>query len=257
MRYASIEEGRAATGLRLVLTVGAPGPWGEAAKAICKVKGLAFLPVAQEAGGENPALRAWTGQAGAPVAVFGDEAPRTDSLEILFLAERLAPTPRLIPEDPAERAAMFGLSREIIGRGGIGWERRNMLIAPMAAGPDAPPHIRRIAERYDCTPDVVAAAPGRIIAILGYLARVLREQQARGRRWFVGDSLSAADIYWACFSNMLLPLREEDCPMPPYLRAAYGHAGGGVPEAIDPVLIAHRDAVFAQYIGLPLDFLPE
>ncbi len=257
MLYASIEEGRLAPGLRLVLTVGAPGPWGEAAKAICKVKGLSFLPVAQEAGGENPALRDWTGQAGAPVAVFGDEAPRTDSLEILFLAERLAPTPRLIPEDPAERAAMFGLSREIIGRGGIGWERRNMLIAPMTASPDVPPHIRRIAERYDCTPDVVAAAPGRIIAILRFLAKTLEDQHAKGRRYLIGEALSAADIYWACFSNMLLPLREEDCPMPPYLREAYGHSGGGVPDAITSALIAHRDAIFAEHIGLPLDFLPE
>lgn len=257
MRYASIEEGRAATGLRLVLTVGAPGPWGEAAKAIFKVKGLAFLPVAQEAGGENRVLQEWTGQASAPVAVSGEEEPRTDSLEILFLAERLAPTPRLIPEDPADRAAMFGLSREIIGRNGIGWERRNMLVAPMASRPDAPPHMRRIAERYSCTPETLAAAPGRIISILRFLAATLHAQRARGRRYFVGDSLSAADIYWACFSNMLVPLAEADCPMPAYLREAYGHPGGGIPEAIDPLLLAHRDAVFAEHIGLPLDFLPD
>ncbi len=51
MRYLSIEEGRKAPGLRLVLTQGVPGPWGEAAKAIFKVKGLAYRAVAQAGGG--------------------------------------------------------------------------------------------------------------------------------------------------------------------------------------------------------------
>ena len=39
----------------------------------------------------------------------------------LNLAERLAPTPRLIPEDVEQRARMFGITREIIGRRGLGW----------------------------------------------------------------------------------------------------------------------------------------
>ena len=59
MKYASMKEGRQAGGLRLVLSQGVPGPWGEAAKAIFKVKGLDYLAVAQEGGGENAELREW------------------------------------------------------------------------------------------------------------------------------------------------------------------------------------------------------
>jgi hypothetical protein len=56
MDYVPIEEARRRPGLKLVLSSGAPGPWGEAAKAILRHHGLAFVPVAQEAMGENAAL---------------------------------------------------------------------------------------------------------------------------------------------------------------------------------------------------------
>ena len=80
MRYASIAEGRTAPGLRLVLTADVPGPWGEAAKYILAFKGLSYLAVAQQGGGENAELQEWTGQAGAPVqlvhAAVLERAPR-------------------------------------------------------------------------------------------------------------------------------------------------------------------------------------
>jgi hypothetical protein len=161
MKYASMKEGRQAGGLRLVLSQGVPGPWGEAAKAIFKVKALDYLAVAQEGGGENAALRDWTGQSSAPVAVWQDEPPRTDSLDILFLAERLAPAPRLIPEDVEQRARMFGITREIIGRRGLGWMRRIMIFAPIMGSGQAPESIRRMAERYAYRDDAGASRAGR------------------------------------------------------------------------------------------------
>ncbi len=45
MKYLSVEEAIDMPGLRLVLTAGVPGPWGESAKAILAYKGLAFTPV--------------------------------------------------------------------------------------------------------------------------------------------------------------------------------------------------------------------
>ena len=53
MKYLSVEEAIDMPGLRLVLTAGVPGPWGESAKAILAHKGLAFTPVLQQGGGEN------------------------------------------------------------------------------------------------------------------------------------------------------------------------------------------------------------
>ena len=75
MDYLSVEEGRQRGGLRLVLTVGVPGPWGEAAKGILHVKGIAYAPVCQMPAGENSELEAWTGRNNAPVAVYEDERP--------------------------------------------------------------------------------------------------------------------------------------------------------------------------------------
>lgn len=256
MRYLSVEEGRQAGGLRLVLTQGVPGPWGEAAKAIMRVKGLDYLALAQEAGGDNAALRAWTGQVSAPVAAWNDEPPCTDSTDILFLAERLAPSPRLIPEDVAERARMFGITREIIGRQGLGWMRRVMLMAPLVGARDVAPGLRAMAQRYGCHLDSADAAEREVVRILEFLAGVLATQGERGSRYLVGNALSAADLYWATFSVMLQPLPEIDCPMPEHLRAAYAVTTPAIDAALAPALIAHRDFIFHEHIGLPLDFLP-
>ena len=48
--YLSVEEAISLKGLRLVLTRGVPGPWGEAAKAILHVKNIPYVRVAQTAG---------------------------------------------------------------------------------------------------------------------------------------------------------------------------------------------------------------
>ena len=45
----------------------------------------------QLGGGENEALRAWTGRDNAPIAVYEDEPGRDGWAEILDLAERLDP----------------------------------------------------------------------------------------------------------------------------------------------------------------------
>jgi glutathione S-transferase len=257
VKYLGVEEGRALPGLRLVLTAGVPGPWGEAAKAIFRVKGLGYAAIAQEGGGENTALREWTGHANAPTAVNEDEAPVSDSLEILFLAERLAPTPRLIPADPAERAAMFGIAREIIGRDGLGWERRHMMLAPLMRSPAPPEGILRLGARYGWSEAAARGAGAACARILDFLARTLAEQSARGSRYFVGDALSAADLYWACFSNMLAPLPPEACPTPPWMRQAWAETGPEIAASLTPALLAHRDFVLAEHVGLPLDFLPD
>ena len=44
MQYISVEEAVDAPGLRLVLSAGVPGPWGEAAKSILAHKNLHYTP---------------------------------------------------------------------------------------------------------------------------------------------------------------------------------------------------------------------
>ena len=254
MKFVDVEEARSLQGLRLVLTTGVPGPWGEAAKGILHVKRLPYVAVRQEGGGENAALAAWTSQTSAPVAVWNDESPRTTSLGILFLAERLAPTPPLIPDDPEDRARMFGYCHEIIGEQGLGWSRRLMMLHPIlaAAGNAAPAPLRRLADKYGYDAAAAEAAPWRVVAILRTLAAQLDRQRVAGRPFLVGTHLTALDVYWATFAAMLEPLPEEQCPMPAGLRALYA-ATGPVRDALDPALLAHRDFVYREYLQLPVD----
>jgi hypothetical protein len=96
--WVSIEEGRKLPGLRLVLLRGLPSPWSLAAKAIFEFKGIEFQRVYRAPADPPEALETWTGQASFPAAVHEDERPRTSWSEILLLAERLRPEPRLLPE---------------------------------------------------------------------------------------------------------------------------------------------------------------
>lgn len=249
MKYIELEEALDRPGLRLVLTAGVPGPWGEAAKGVLAVKRVPYTPVRQPPEGKRELLLRWTRQTSAPVAMYEDERPRSGWAEILFLAERLAPEPRLVPLDPAERALMLGLSFEICGEQGLGWSRRLGMLPP---GPR--PDFDTMPWRYGLSEaGRVAGADARVNELLALLARQLHEQRAAGRRYLVGESLSALDIYWAAFSNLVQPLPHELCPMPAWLRPIYDSSSRPV-DAPDPLLIEHRDRIWQEHLGLPMEF---
>ena len=118
LAYVDVVRARALPGLRLVLTQGGPGPWSEAAKYFFQTKRVPFTQVAQTAGTEDGELRAWTGQTAAPAAALDAEPPVSRLEDILFLAERCAATPALLPADARGRAWTLGLCREISGQEG-------------------------------------------------------------------------------------------------------------------------------------------
>src|SRR3546814_928161 len=124
MEYLTIDQARNAEGLRLVLTAGVPGPWSESAKQIFEFKQIPYLPVAQHLFQENAELLDWVGVRNAPVAVYANEPPLRGWKEILELAERLAPSPALLPGDAVKRDAVFDLANMICGQDGFGWNRR-------------------------------------------------------------------------------------------------------------------------------------
>jgi len=258
VHYLEPSEARGKTGLRLVLTEGVPGPWGEAAKAIFHVKGIPFAPVRQVGGGENAELVAWTGHGNAPQAVLDGEPARCGWAEILFLAERLAPEPALLPADPAERALAFGLAHELCGEQGFGWTRRLMIFhAVFQAVPADAPGLegpRRMARRYGYDRAAGEAAPARVARLLGMLAERLRAQRERGRAFLVGDALSAVDLYWAAFAAMVAPLPPALCPMSDFMRQTYTLATPVAGHEPDPILLEHRDRVYEEHLPLPLEF---
>jgi glutathione S-transferase len=251
MQYLSVADAREATGLRLVLTAGVPGPWSEAVKAVLKLRTVDYSPVEQIAMEANEELFAWTGHRNAPILCVDAQPPRTTWLEILLLAEQVGSGPALLPEAFEDRALCLGLITEIAGTDGLGWNRRLQMMAMVPKVDDGA--VSR-ARDYGMSHAAAERAPARVAAILRGLAKQLERQRAAGSDFFVGDRLSAADLYWACFSMMVRPLPAEVNPMPDWLWPLYSHCGEIVDQAIEPILIEHRDRVYRDYVGLPLDY---
>lgn len=257
MQYRTIEDAKTLTGTRLILTAGVPGPWGEAAKAVFKARQVAYTPIAQELGGSNDAQVAWLGIRNAPVALHNNEQPRGGWAEILFLAERIGKGPSLIPADAAERALMLGLAHEVAGENGLGWTRRLMLVhGPIQEGPSSPAYnfSKFFGDSYGYNPAAGAAAVQRTIDILSMLSAQIERQKVAGKAYFVGNALSAVDLYWATFANLIDPLTHELCPMNADFRQLYSSSPPAVRAAASPALLAHRDFICKSVVGLPFEF---
>src|ERR1700756_3850320 len=107
VKYISIKEARAMSGLRGGLAAGLISPWSEALKQVLFLKRLPFAWVAPQMPGPDPELQTWTAQTSMPVAVWNQERPRTTWMEQLNLAERLGPEPGLIPAEIDDRVQVF------------------------------------------------------------------------------------------------------------------------------------------------------
>lgn len=257
MRYVSVAAARTMPGLRLVLSAGVPGPWGEAAKAMFGMRDVPYVAVAQEPMAANEDLCAWTGCRNAPTAVYDDEPPRTNWFEILMLAQRLGSGASLLPEASADRALCLGLIMEICGEDGFGWNRRLDMLAAIwgaQAPAGAAPHEQEYIRQYGLSAEAAARAPGRAADIVGALSARLHAQRAQGSDYLVGECLSAADLYWACFSQLVGPLPREVNPVPDYVVSLYSAVPAAVAAALDPILFEHRNRIYERHIGLPLDY---
>jgi glutathione S-transferase len=256
-QYVEVEQAVGMNGLRVVLSPGVPGPWSEAAKGILHVKKLPYIKVRQELGGENLPLLRWSAQTTAPVFVYENERPRSLWNDQLFLAERLAPDPPLIPATAEQRALMFGLANELCGENGFGWSRRLMMLHATLANANAPEAAKSgasfLGTKYGYAPAAAEAAPRRVGEILQALNAQLDSQRRSGSRFFIGDRLSALDIYWAAFAALIQPLPDELCKMSPGFRRMYTCSDTGVMAAASPQLVAHRDFVYHQFLELPVD----
>ena len=257
MKYIPVEEAIKAPGLRLVLTAGVPGPWGEAAKSMLAHKNIAYTAVYQQGGGENETLMDWTGQSSAPVAVYENLPPVCHWLDLLMLAERLAPECPLVPTNSASRVEVLGLSALIAGVDGFGWNRRLQMLAPIMALEEPPEMIKRMANKYGWSDSALASSTERLQAISAELDDRLAAQKRAGSDYLVRSDVSAADFFWANFAGMVKPLNHQDNPMPDYMRATYETADEQTLACLTPRLEAHRDMMYQRHIALPLDFLQE
>ena len=250
--YIGVDDAIARRGLRMVVVGGVPSPWGEAAKGILHVKRIEWAAV--RLAYDSEPLKRWAGQRSGPIAIYDNEAPRARWDEILLLAERLAPAPALLPADPALRALVLELSGGLCGENGLGWWRRLQLVHAGLNGASgfAEPVARYLGKKYGYTPEAGAAAGARVTEMLGALVARLSAQRAAGKRYLVGDSLTAADIYCATFAAMFRPLPSAHCAMDASTRAAFESCDAGTLSALDPVLFEHRDAMYRNHLELPL-----
>ena len=134
-------------------------------------------------GEANADIVAWGGEASAPIVAWAGEKPINRWIDILYLAERLAPKPSLIPADAKQRALMIGLAHEICGELGIGWNRRLQLFAPAYASGNPPPNISRMGNKYGYNEGDLKVAGERIAESLKALGGQLQSQYARGAQF--------------------------------------------------------------------------
>ena len=65
-------------------------------------------------------------------------------------------------------------------------------------------------------------------------------------------TLSAVDIYSATFMALFKPLPPEQCDMHPGVRAAFEWLDAPTAQALDPILLEHRDMMYSRHLELPL-----
>ncbi len=257
--YLAIEDAQQLSGLRLILNKRpVPGPWREACKGLFHVKKIPFVSVqTEDRAGSTHVLQAWTAQTSSPVAVWNDERPRSSWVEQLFLAERLQPDPPLIPATIEDRALMFGYCNELCGEQGFAWSKRLLIVHTLLTDPEIEAPAKQLAtylgNKYGYSPEAAATAPVRMAEILRFLGTQLERQRATGRSFFVGDHLSALDIYWAAFAAIVQPLPHDLCLMPPLFRRLYTNTDPVIAAALSPILLAHRDFIYRTYLPLPID----
>ena len=256
IHYLTPAEAIAHKALRLVILQGLPSPWSQAAKTIFEVKGLDFVVAPFVPFEKNEEIASWSGQNSAPVVAWNDQAPINKWIDILHLAERLQPTPALIPDDARDRSAMFGLSNELLGELGIAWCRR---LQGIQLALDAPlPKYRELMEsfarKYGYNKKDVESAPAKIAYGLTLFTQQLDDQQKKGIPYLVGDRLTALDIYFTATMNLIAPLPKEQCPLPDELRPNFTATDPEIVGALSPILLEHRQRIFNACFRNPMEF---
>lgn len=210
-KFITLDEAAAmSTGTRVTFVPGIPAMFSEALKNICYVKGVPLIRVLHphmgidEATGQDRQAKLYelTAQTSLPTMLHNQERPRNVWIEQLGLAEKIgAPgAPKLIPDNFEQRAEVMGLCAIIIGEDGLVWNMRILIDSPLA-------------HKYGFSEEASAAAPEKIAEVISVLDRRLETQLQKGSKYLIGETLTAADIYWATFSMSVLPPPPDIMPV--------------------------------------------
>jgi hypothetical protein len=151
-----------------------------------------------------------------------------------------------------ERARVTGILAELCAERGFGWQRRILLIHHLLTAPAVEETERRIghylAAKYGYAPEAVGPALERCEAIVEAMAALA----SRSDRFLAGPKLTALDLGWAAFAAFIQPLPDDVCPMNQMWRALWTWTPQQTAPEDVRVLLAHRDAIYAQCGLLPV-----
>jgi hypothetical protein len=253
--WLTLEQALAAPGLRVApVRAGVPSPWSEFIRACFSVKRIPFSLVdARDADRGLASIRKLTGQESLPVVFWNDERPRSNWLDQLLLAERISAQPRLLPDDPRQRATVVGLIAELCSEAGLGWHRRVMIIDRLLTEPRFSERERGIgkylATKYRHSADTLERSTRRCEEILAAFAALC----GNPHHYLAGPDLTALDLAWAAFAAMIQPLSEELCPMKPLWRDLYTWMPETTPREGVEGLLANREKIYRDWLPLPVD----
>lgn len=253
--WLTLEQALLSPGLRVApVRAGLPSPWSEFVRACFHVKRVPFALVdAREADRSLSSIKTLTGQESLPVVFWNDERPRSNWLEQLLLTERISPQPRLLPENPLERARIVGLIAELCSETGFGWHRRVMMIERLLTEPAFGERERAIgqylAKKYRHNTDSVEQSTQHCEAVVATFASL----RTASHEYLSGSSLTALDLAWAAFAALIQPLPEDLCPMQPLWRDLYTWTPTTISRDTVEDLLTFRGRIYRDWLPLPVD----
>lgn len=252
--FVTLEEAAAmTTGTRVTFIPGIPALWAEALKNICYVKGVPLIRalhpmmgIDKETGKDRQArLYELTSQTSLPTMFHDSERPRNVWLEQLGLAEKIgaADAPRLVPKDFKQRVEVIGLCEIVLGEDGMVWNMRILADSPLA-------------QKYGYSEEANGQAAEKVAAVIRLLDEKLASQEAKGSPYLVGESITAADVYWATMSMSVMPPSTDIMPVTKQNKGMlkYFRINGQIPvvaEALSPRIEKHQRYILTNYCETP------
>ncbi len=210
LKFVSLEEAaEMKSGTRVTFIPGMQALYAEALKNICYVKNIPLIRAlhplmgVNKETGEDRQTRLYelTSQTSLPTMFHDEERPRNVWIEQLSLVEQIGSddSPQLIPENLEQRVEMLGLCAVIMGEDGLVWNIRILNDSPLA-------------RKYGYSEKASSVAKNKIIEIISLIDKRIEEQAKQGSSYLIGNSLTAADLYWATMIMSTLSTSPEIMP---------------------------------------------
>jgi len=253
VNYIGLSQAQAATGVRMIVPQGVPSPWSEAAKALLWLRAIPWQAVYLDQRDEDMAR--WSGRRSAPVLFYNQQAPLYRWHDIVAFTQQHGSGQSLVPDEPQQQQQVMAWCQRLCDARGLGWNRRLIGVDKGLKGEAGgyPEFIARyLGKKYGYDAAQAHRYQPAVIAELQALAQQLRQQKSQGSPFLVGTRLTIADIYLACFMAFFKPYDDSVCAMSPVLRTVFETLDAPLEKALEPILLAHRDFIYQQFLELPL-----